>query len=169
MPVHRGEGNRIMGNKMGRKDLKRKIIEEEGGVTMKTIEYEYEISKEYELNHYFKRMEKDSEFLFFDIETTGFVAKNTTLYLIGALYYKENKIHVIQWFNEDGYCEKDLISSFCEFTKEFSYLVHFNGNGFDLPYLCQKAEILHLPFDLKETIVQIDLLKEAKPLKVKNP
>ena len=38
--------------------------------------------------------------LFFDIETTGFTAKNTKLYLIGCLYADKSTGHFIsvQWF-----------------------------------------------------------------------
>ena len=43
-----------------------------------------------------------SEVVIFDIETTGFAAASTKLYLIGCGYYEGNDIYIIQWFNDDG-------------------------------------------------------------------
>lgn len=80
------------------------------------------------------------ELLFFDIETTGFSAKTSALYLIGALYYNENHWEIIQWFADDYESEKDLLFSFFTFLKKFSFLVHFNGNGFDIPFLMKKCQ-----------------------------
>lgn len=80
------------------------------------------------------------ELLFFDIETTGFSAKTSALYLIGGLYYKHNHWEIAQWFADDYESEKELLLSFFHFLKNFSFLVHFNGNGFDIPFLLKKCE-----------------------------
>ncbi len=114
---------------------------------------------------YLLTRENASDILFFDIETTGFVAANTTLYLIGALYYKDNAYHIIQWFNEDGKQEENLIKAFTAFCSDYRFLVHFNGSTFDLPYLRQKAEAFHIPFQIEKTLKQIDIYKEIKPYK----
>ena len=42
-----------------------------------------------------------SKLVFFDIETTGFAADSTYLYLIGCAYYKDGSFQLIQWFCED--------------------------------------------------------------------
>lgn len=105
------------------------------------------------------------DILFFDIETTGFVTANTTLYLIGVLYYRDNAYHIRQWFNEDGKQEKEMIHAFTSFCSDFSHLVHFNGSTFDLPYLRQKAEACQIPFDIEQSLCQIDIYKEIKAYK----
>ena len=38
------------------------------------------------------------EFLFFDIETTGFSPRNTSLYLIGAVCFLDEHWTFLQWF-----------------------------------------------------------------------
>lgn len=132
---------------------------------MKTIEYIEPISDNTSFPEYYRQLFPDARLLFFDIETTGFIAKNTTLYLIGVLWYEKDGIHILQWFNEDGYSEKEILSSFSAFCKNFTHLVHFNGLGFDLPYLKQKSELLQLPFDVDTHLAQIDIFKEIRSYK----
>ena len=108
---------------------------------------------------------KECNFLFFDIETTGFVAKNTTLYLISVLWYEDNHACIRQWFNDDGYSEKEILLSFWNFCKNYTHLVHFNGIGFDLPYLKQKATTYDIAFDLEQSMDQLDIYKEIRPYK----
>ncbi|MDO5156609.1 MAG: ribonuclease H-like domain-containing protein [Eubacteriales bacterium] len=107
----------------------------------------------------------NEKLLFFDIETTGFVAKHSTLYLIGCLWISEEQIHIQQWFNESGKEECEILAAFIEFYKNFTCCIHFNGANFDIPYLRQKAEIYHLDFELDTQLYQIDILKEIRPLK----
>lgn len=88
------------------------------------------------------------KFLFVDIETTGFTARSSYLYLIGCAYYSAEKWHIIQWFAETPEQEADIIKYFWEFAEYYKYLVHFNGNNFDLPFLKQKADMLGINIDL---------------------
>lgn len=48
------------------------------------------------------------DFLFFDIETTGFSPKTSALYLIGVLYYQKDNWYLKQWFANDYNSEKEL-------------------------------------------------------------
>lgn len=133
---------------------------------MKIINYTEPIdTKEKEFPAYFSHFHKNEKLLFFDIETTGFAARNTTLYLIGVLWYENNQIKIRQWFNEDGKSEADLLSAFDAFCENFTHLVHFNGLGFDLPYLRQKADLQDIPFSVDKSLIQIDLFKEIRPYK----
>ncbi|MCM1157643.1 MAG: ribonuclease H-like domain-containing protein [Bacteroidales bacterium] len=129
---------------------------------MKTIQY---TEDNYFLPEYFTTVYPDASILFFDIETTGFVAKNTTLYLIGVLWHEQGHTKILQWFNEDGCSEGELLSAFEAFSRRFTHLVHFNGLGFDLPYLKQKADLLRIPFSVDKELTQIDILKEIRPYK----
>lgn len=101
---------------------------------------------------------------FFDIETTGFVAETTYLYLIGCLYVENNSLHMIQWFSEDIKEEALLIKSFFLFIKEYKLLIHYNGTGFDIPYLKKKCNMLKLDYSLND-IQSLDIYKKLFPLK----
>ncbi len=102
--------------------------------------------------------------LFIDIETTGFTAKNSSLYLIGAAYYSGGNWHIRQWFAENYEQEQSLLDDFFSFAAGFSHLVHFNGNNFDLPYLLQKCEILELSYNF-DNFEGIDIYKRISPYK----
>ncbi len=102
--------------------------------------------------------------LFFDIETTGLSAVNSNLYLIGCTYCRDNIWHLIQWFNDDGECEEEILSSFFSLLEYYTTVVHFNGDGFDIPYLTKRCEILGLPFDFSH-VESIDIYKRIKPYK----
>ena len=101
---------------------------------------------------------------FFDIETTGFVAETTYLYLIGCIYTKDASLHMIQWFSEDIREEALLIKSFFEFIKDYDLLVHYNGSGFDIPYLTKKCEMLQLDYSIKD-IQSLDYYKKIYPIR----
>ncbi len=133
---------------------------------MKTIHYTEPITtKTKEIPAYFSKIYKNERLLFFDIETTGFAARNTTLYLIGVLWYEHDSIKICQWFNEDGKSEAELLSAFETFCRHFSILIHFNGTGFDLPYLKQKAKLLQTAFTADNRLCQFDILKEIRSYK----
>lgn len=132
---------------------------------MKIIQYEENSTSYNELSAYYKHFYPDAGLLFFDIETTGFASKSTTLYLIGALWYENDTVRMIQWFNEDGESENEILTAFNDFCKNFSHLVHFNGMGFDLPYLKQKADLLNIPFTVDKKLTQIDIYKEIRSYK----
>jgi len=102
--------------------------------------------------------------LFIDIETTGFSPKTSYLYLIGGLYYKDNIWHLVQWFATSPKDEKELLMSFANFCRPFQTLIHFNGNGFDLPYLAHKFTRYKHPNPLID-LEQIDLYRMIHPYK----
>lgn len=116
--------------------------------------------------------------LFFDIETTGFTAKTSQLYMIGAAYYKEcdNCFHLIQWLDETGHQAAHILSEFMTLAQSYSTLIHFNGDGFDIPYLkavcqqCQMDYTLHhlTSFDLYKQIRSYGRLLCLSHLKQKN-
>lgn len=76
--------------------------------------------------------------LLFDIETTGLSADTSYLYLIGAVCLEEGEPTLLQWFCDEYSEEKEVLASFRDFVKNFSNLVHYNGTGFDIPYLNKK-------------------------------
>ena len=70
--------------------------------------------------------------LFLDIETTGFTSRTSYLYMIGCAYNRAGKWHTIQWMAEDYAQEGAILTAFFDFARSYKYLVHFNGNNFDL-------------------------------------
>lgn len=107
---------------------------------------------------------KKEEVLFFDIETTGLSADTSSLYLIGCLYWQGESWQSIQWFADDYVSEKDLLTSFFTFLEDFSILIHYNGSGFDIPYLLKKCRQHKLPFTF-DNIQSLDIYKELTPYK----
>jgi len=101
---------------------------------------------------------------FLDIETTGFTAKGSNLYLIGGAYYKNKTWNIIQWFSENYSEEEKILNAFKNFAKDYSYFIHYNGNNFDIPYLKQKANILQLDFSFLDH-AGLDLYRRISPYK----
>lgn len=102
--------------------------------------------------------------LIFDIETTGFSADTTKLYLIGCGFYTNGKWVVRQWLNNDGTSEKELLLSFIDFVKQYKYILHYNGDGFDIPYIEKKLKKYQMTFAFN-AMESIDLYKLIRPYK----
>lgn len=110
--------------------------------------------------------DEKERFCFFDIETTGLSPKISSLYLIGVLWYDagDGLFHTRQWFADDYISEKDIIGSFTRFLSGFTTLVHYNGSGFDIPYIEKKCRehSLDSPF---QHIKSFDVFREIRALK----
>lgn len=105
-----------------------------------------------------------SELLFFDIETTGFSGDTSSLYLIGCACYKDNHWQLFQWFADTREAEPELLHAFFSFLKDFSILVHFNGDGFDIPYLLKRCCHYGLAYDFSG-VTSLDIYRKIKPYK----
>lgn len=106
-------------------------------------------------------MEHKQQPLFFDIETTGLSADISAITLIGCCDMDRN---ITQWFNEDGFSQKQILSDFLAFIKSYDTLITFNGTTFDLPFLTNKIKEfkLNASFDRYE---HLDLYQILKPYK----
>lgn len=100
--------------------------------------------------------------LFLDIETTGFTAKNSYVYLIGCAYLEDGAWRAIQWFADDYGEEKDVVTAFFKFAGNFTHLIHFNGNNFDLPFLADKCSHYALSYSFKNH-EGVDLYRRIAP------
>lgn len=100
--------------------------------------------------------------LFFDIETTGFSGEFSSLYLIGCAFCEDGEWKLVQWFADSLGAERDVLVSFFEFLKKFSTVVHFNGDGFDIPYLLKRCKALGLDYDFSG-VVSVDIYKRIRP------
>lgn len=100
----------------------------------------------------------------FDIETTGLSADTSYLYLIGAIYRTEDCLTLSQWFCDEYSEEKEVLSSFLDFLKNKTTLVHYNGTGFDIPYLNKKFK-RHCLHGFIDASVTTDVYKLLLPFK----
>lgn len=128
---------------------------------MKTIQCTTQIK---EINYPIEKLAELKDILFLDIETTGFSAKSSNLYMIGCAYYENEEWQLIQWLAENYEEEKEVLKAFLEFSVNYSYLIHFNGNQFDIPYLQQKCDQYEINF-LFENFDGLDIYKRIKPYK----
>ena len=104
------------------------------------------------------------ELLFFDIETTGLSADTSFLYLIGCMYLDDGEPVLSQFFSEGIPEESMLIEEFDKLLATHPVPVHFNGSGFDIPYIEKKRSKLGLPHpNMREG--GFDIYKSLKPYK----
>ncbi|MCR5283744.1 MAG: ribonuclease H-like domain-containing protein [Lachnospiraceae bacterium] len=104
------------------------------------------------------------DLLFVDIETTGFAARSSQLYLIGCVSFEDGHWTITQFFAQSPNQEKELLLAFFHFCRGKKTLLHYNGNNFDLPYLKQKyhSHGMEVPF---RDMDGIDLYKRVMPYK----
>ena len=102
--------------------------------------------------------------IFIDIETTGFRASSSHLYMIGVLYYTGSGWKTIQWMSEKPSEEAALLRVFSAFIRPYRTLIHFNGERFDLPYLREKYDQYQID-DPLSVFTSIDLYRTVRILK----
>lgn len=122
------------------------------------------IITDFEIDYPLDRIAPLESILFLDIETTGFTARSSMLYLIGTAYYKNHTWYIEQFFAEKKEDEPELLHSFFKLAKEFTHIIHFNGNNFDLPYLMQKVASYKMSYIL-DNHLGIDIYRRIAPYK----
>lgn len=109
---------------------------------------------------------RPEESIYFDIETTGFRASTSHLYMIGyAVRTKEQGTayggqapqacwRITQLMAESTAEEEDVLRKFALILEGYGTVIHFNGDRFDIPYLAEKFQIFGIrsPFDDMNTI-----------------
>ncbi len=102
--------------------------------------------------------------VFFDIETTGFRASSSHLYMIGAAFRSAGSWTVMQWMGERPQEEAGLLRVFAEFLRPYGTIIHFNGARFDLPYMEEKYARygLESPF---ASMRSVDIYRDCKCLR----
>lgn len=108
------------------------------------------------------RLGRLEELLFFDIETTGFSGEHSQLYLIGCTYFRGGSWQLIQWFADTPDAERAILTEFFGFLKQFAAVVHYNGDGFDIPYLLKRCHALGFKYDFS-AVQSIDIYRRIKP------
>lgn len=107
-----------------------------------------------------------SSILFFDIETTGFSAKSSDLYMIGTGHYIEDAFETTQYFVEALEDEEHILNIFINLISNYKAIVHYNGNTFDIPFIKTKCEQYGIEFNIPESVKSYDIYKEI--IKFKN-
>lgn len=118
----------------------------------------------YTIQYPLERIAPLEQLLFIDIETTGFTARSSSLYMIGAAYFYSGCWRIKQWFAVNYEDELSILKDFFSFAADFTHLIHFNGNNFDLPYLLQKCEMYKLAYNF-DNFEGIDIYKRISPYK----
>ncbi|MCR5250977.1 MAG: ribonuclease H-like domain-containing protein [Lachnospiraceae bacterium] len=129
---------------------------------MKTISSVFDIVPSYPLEELLSEGQTKEDILFVDIETTGLTARNSSLYLAGCIFFKEEKWQYIQWLAETYDEELQVLTAFFEFLHGYRFLIHYNGNRFDLPYLEQKAQQYSMPYSFAD-IDGVDIYRRILP------
>ncbi len=102
--------------------------------------------------------------IYFDIETTGLSAQSSYVYLIGCAYEEDGTFCLTQWMCTEPAEEKELLRLFFEKVKDYDLLLHYNGTGFDLPFLEKKAK-RHCLISPLSSLESLDLYAVARKLK----
>lgn len=106
----------------------------------------------------------DEDCIFFDIETTGFSATSSCIYLIGCLRRDGQNLIMDQFFAETKDDEKEVLEKFIEILNEYKTIISFNGIGFDIPFIKAKCDAYGIPEKLKD-FSYIDIFKLISNIK----
>ncbi|SEF48640.1 hypothetical protein SAMN04487934_101312 [Eubacterium ruminantium] len=128
------------------------------------------VPKENKIYDKAKRYFNPEEVLMFDIETTGLSASSSFVYIIGINYYKNGEWHITLLFNDDGRSEPEIIETFMRLLPEYKYLIEFNGDTFDVPFVKKRLEYINTRLnrnipDNFYRVHQLDLYKIIRPYK----
>lgn len=104
--------------------------------------------------------------IFFDIETTGLSPKNSIVFLIGFCYFKDDKWYLQQLMAENIDEEALILNEFSYFLKESYWLINYNGDKFDIPFLKERYSQNNIYYDVK-SFKSLDIYKKAKFIKHK--
>ena len=124
---------------------------------------------EYEVNNitdnpYLNEIYKEAVFI--DIETTGLSSIFSDIISITFLLYKDDKYRIYQIFCQYKQDQPDALKYLNELIKLKKYMVTFNGNSFDIPFLAEKAKQLNITLDF-DSFNKIDLYNCMKKFRYK--
>lgn len=105
-------------------------------------------------NMYLDELFKKSVFI--DIETTGLSRKYSQIISITLLFHDCEKYKITQIFCQYKVDEPEALKFFKNIIKEKIYIITYNGNSFDLPFLKERAEKYNIDIDFN-SFIKIDL------------
>jgi len=121
-------------------------------------------------NEFFPDSISPEESLLFDLETTGLSAENNRIFLIGCASWQGDHWQLMQWFDDTGEDEKNILASFLLYSQGKKVLIHFNGNRFDIPFVTRRLALLDESSALSSlnplpSMQSVDLYQMVKPYK----
>ena len=124
-------------------------------------EYEVnDITDNHDINEIYK------EAFFIDIETTGLSRIYSDIISITLLVYEDDKYKIYQIFCQYKIEQPDALKYLKELIKSKKYIVTYNGNSFDIPFLAEKAKRFNVTLDF-DSLTKIDLYFLMKKLRYK--
>lgn len=125
---------------------------------------EFEAAFSIENTYPFRLLGDPGKLVYIDIETTGLSSHTSSLYLIGAVFFRDGQAYYHQWFVDRLSEEQTVLRAFERFIAPYETLVHFNGDSFDIPFLLDLYRSYHLTSSLSVKN-SVDLLKITRKLK----
>lgn len=104
------------------------------------------------------------DILFFDIETTGLSPERSDLYLIGCGTYNGSAWKVTLIFNDDDRSEPEMLTYFADLMAGYNYLVSYNGDTFDIPYMRTKFSQFDIGHDM-DRLQSVDIFRVTRRYK----
>ncbi|GFN34214.1 ribonuclease H-like domain-containing protein [Tepidimicrobium xylanilyticum] len=100
---------------------------------------------------------------FLDIETTGLNRQYSSIYLIGLLYFNEDKKTwcLRQYFANHIKEEEELLKGFNLFIKKFNLIITYNGDNFDIPFINYRMK----KYNINNNIARLESLDLYKKIK----
>jgi len=115
-------------------------------------------------NRYLNEIYKEA--LFIDIETTGLSRKYSDIISITLLLYENEKYKIYQIFCQYKIDQPSALKDLRDFIKSKKYVITYNGNSFDIPFLAEKAEQNNINLDF-DSLIKIDLYNYIQKFKNK--
>ncbi len=101
------------------------------------------------------------EAFFFDIETTVLSREHSDIISITALLMEDNKYKIYQLYCEYKIDEKEILKYFKDLVRTKKYVITYNGNNFDIPFIMNKYNKNDINFNL-DLFIKIDLYRDMK-------
>lgn len=106
------------------------------------------------------------EAFFIDIETTGLSREFSDIISITILFYNKNNYILHQVFCEYKVDELEALKYLRDLIKDKKYVITYNGNSFDIPFLSTKFKKHLIEFNF-DSMIKLDLYNWMRQLKIK--
>ncbi|MDW5300519.1 MAG: ribonuclease H-like domain-containing protein [Sedimentibacter sp.] len=106
------------------------------------------------------------ESFFLDIETTGLSRQFSDIISITVLLYESGKYKIYQIFCQYKVDEPEALKLLKDLIKSKKYVITYNGNIFDIPFLVNKTQKHNIDIDF-DCFIKIDLYNYMRQLRNK--
>ena len=104
--------------------------------------------------------------VFIDIETTGLSRQFADIISITLLIYEENSYKIYQLFCQYKVDEPEALKYLKDLIKNKKFIITYNGNSFDIPFLAFKAQKHDIAIDF-DSLIKIDLYNYMRQVRSK--